>query len=73
MNTHPSDNFKPFDATLPRIEHAGDTWRVMSTGDVRDDGAVFAQLASTTRGHQQRNGWYPVQACDWIPADALHA
>lgn len=52
------------------IQHDGDTWRVVSLGSVRDDGRVYAHLASTTRGAHQRNGFYPVQICDWIEQDA---
>lgn len=48
------------------IKHNGDTWRVLSTGVQREDGKVYAHLASTTRGHQQRNGWYPLQVGEWI-------
>ena len=52
------------------IQHDGDTWRVVSLGRVRDDGRVYAHLASTTRGFHQRNGFYPVQMCDWIEQGA---
>lgn len=48
------------------IEWEGDTWLVLGLG-VRIDGKVNAHLASTTRGRQQRNGFYPVQMADMIP------
>jgi hypothetical protein len=48
------------------IKHDGDTWRVLSLGRVREDGKVYAHLASTTRGVYQRNGFRPIQAGDWI-------
>ncbi|MDI9407612.1 MAG: hypothetical protein QM523_00025 [Candidatus Pacebacteria bacterium] len=48
------------------IQHDGQTWRVLSLGSVRDDGSVYAHLASTTQGVQQRNGFCPRQICDWI-------
>jgi hypothetical protein len=52
------------------IEHDGDIWRVLGLGRVREDGKVYAHLASTTRGFYQRNGFYPVQMGDWIEAAA---
>ncbi len=48
------------------IKHDGETWRVVSLGRVREDGKIFAHLASTTRGFHQKNGFNPVQICDWI-------
>lgn len=47
------------------VELNGDTWRVLSLG-VRQDGKVYAHLASTTRFRQQRNGERPIQMCDFI-------
>lgn len=58
--------------TDPRLELSGDTWRVLSVGATRD-GLTFVHLASATRGKWQRNGWCPVQACDWIPSATLAA
>jgi hypothetical protein len=52
-------------AGLLTIKHDGDTYRVLGLGVVRD-GMVYCHLASTTRGRQQRNGWMPLQGCDWI-------
>jgi hypothetical protein len=52
------------------INHDGDTWKVLGEGATRD-GKVYCHLASTTRGRQQRNGWYPIQMGDWIEADHL--
>lgn len=60
-------------APLPVVEHDGDRWRVLATGTTRPDGYTYCHLASTTRGRQQRNGWCPVQICDWIAADVLKA
>ena len=48
------------------VQHNGEEWRVLSVGRQREDGKVYAHLASVTRGRQQRNGWYPVQIGDWI-------
>jgi hypothetical protein len=47
------------------ITHDGDTWRIIGIGAKRD-GKTFVHLASTTRGKKQKNGFYPVQMCDWI-------
>lgn len=47
------------------IGHEGDTWRIIGTGTARD-GKIYCHLASTTRGNHQRNGWNPIQMCDWI-------
>lgn len=45
-----------------------DTWRLLSTGARKQrQGVVYCHLASTTRGTQQKNGWNPVQVCDWVP------
>lgn len=54
------------------VDHEGDTWRVLQTGR-RDDETTLCHLASTTRGWQQRNGWYPVQAQASIPNATLKA
>lgn len=48
------------------IQHDGDAWRVLGTGRTREDGKTYVHLASTTRGRQQRNGWYPMQMMDWV-------
>lgn len=47
------------------IQHEGDTYRIIGQGATRD-GKTYCHLASTTRGRQQRNGWYPAQIGDWI-------
>ena len=52
------------------ITHDNDTWNVLSTGACRE-GKVYAHLASTTRGKHQRNGFLPVQICDWIDQAVL--
>ena len=52
------------------IKHDGDTWRVVSVGKICEDGKTYVHLASTTRGKHQRNGFYPVQICDWIEVAA---
>jgi len=48
-----------------KIYFDGDTYHILSTGTVQDS-MVFCHLASTTRGRQQKNGWYPLQMCEWI-------
>lgn len=48
------------------IEWDGDTWKIVGLG-TRIDGKVNTHLASTTRGRQQRNGFYPIQMVDWLP------
>ena len=55
---------------MQHIEHDGDTWKVVSVGTVKD-GKTFVHLASTTRGKQQRNGFYPVQINDWVDSSLL--
>lgn len=52
------------------INHDGDTWRVLSRGAKRN-GLVYCHLASTTRGRHQRNGFNPIQMCDWIEESKL--
>ena len=49
------------------IEHNGDTWKILGLG-IERDGEIYAHLASTTRGTRQKNGFYPMQSCDFIPA-----
>lgn len=48
------------------VRHDGDTWRVLSTGALRADGAVYCHLASTTRFRHQANGQVPIQISDWV-------
>jgi len=48
------------------IEIDGDTWKVINLGVEREDGKVYAHLASTTRFRQQKNGKVPVQRADFI-------
>ncbi len=62
MNKH-----TPGPLTIP---HDGDIWRILSQGAMRE-GKVYCHLASTTKGVQQRNGWNPMQICDWIDADLV--
>lgn len=50
------------------IEHDGEQWRVIGVGAIREDGATFAHLASTTRFVEQRNGRRPTQINDWVEA-----
>lgn len=52
------------------IPHDGDTWRIVGQGMMRE-GKVYCHLASTTKGVQQRNGWNPMQICDWVEADLI--
>ena len=51
---------------MPTVEHDGDTWHILNTGHVRDDGKVLAHLSSTTRGRQAKNGVHPVHAETYI-------
>lgn len=44
------------------ITHDGDTWKVLSTGTIRD-GKIYVHLLSTTR--------FPVQICDWVPVELI--
>lgn len=52
------------------IELDGDTWRVLNLG-TRDNGKVYAHLASTTRFRKQRNGDVPIQAGVWIDEELV--
>lgn len=49
-----------------RIAHNGDTWRIIGTGIVREDGKTYCHLSSETRVRHHKNGCVPVQICDWI-------
>lgn len=55
---------------LPKVEHEGDTWHVVNTGAVREDGKVMAHLSSATRGRPAANGVHPVQMQDYIDLPA---
>lgn len=44
----------------------GHEYRILSLGVQREDGTVYAHLASTTEFRQQRNGKVPRQTCDYI-------
>lgn len=57
---------------MKTINHEGGTWRVIGMG-VRRDGKVFCHLSHTTVGRQQRNGWFPMQMCDWIDEAVIKA
>ena len=59
-------------ANDPIITADGDTWRLIQKGAHRN-GNIYCMLASTTRGSHQKNGWNPIQMCDWIDEDAVHA
>ena len=54
------------------IFHDDDRWVVLGAGAQRD-GNTFCHLASTSRGRQQKNGWVPVQICDWVSTEVLEA
>lgn len=41
---------------LPIVEYNGEKWYLNNTGNVREDGKIFADLLSTTRGRKQKNG-----------------
>lgn len=58
-------------APAETIKHDGDEWRVLSMG-LAADHTTYCHLASTTRGHQQRNGWMPLQIADWIDDSLLY-
>lgn len=51
---------------LPTIELNGDTWYIINTGTVREDGKVYAHLSSATRGRHAKNGIQPLQMEDYI-------
>lgn len=57
---------------MKTINHDGETWKVVSLG-ARRDGKVFCHLAHTFLGRHQRNGWYPVQICDWLDESVVEA
>jgi hypothetical protein len=52
------------------IPYDGDFWRIIGQGAMRD-GKIYCHLASTTKGVQQKNGWNPMQLCDWIDSDLV--
>lgn len=51
-----------------RIEHDGAQWFFYpdSAGVVREDGKQFTHLSSVDQGRQQKNGWNPRQASDYV-------
>lgn len=59
-------------ATDKKVVHMGEVWRVIGTGAVRN-GNTFCHLANISRGHQQKNGWVPVQINDWVDTAVLNA
>lgn len=54
-----------------RIEHDGEQWFYYpdSAGVVREDGKQFTHLSSVDQGRQQKNGWTPRQASDYVDRD----
>lgn len=61
----------PKDLSGATVQYDSDTWRVLGVGTTREDGATMFHLASTSRGRQQKNGWYPAQICAWIHSDEM--
>lgn len=55
---------------LPTVDLDGDTWHILNTGHVREDGKVLAHLSSATRGRSAKNGVQPVQRQDYIALPA---
>ena len=56
----------------PSVDHDGHKWFVLSTGNDNPTGtAVWAHLASKTKGTLVKNGWYPDQTTTWIPKSML--
>lgn len=55
-----------------KIYRDGDTWRVIGAGATRD-GKTMLHLASLTRGQNQKNGFCPLQICDWVEADVIQS
>lgn len=49
----------------------GDHYKVLALGVEREDGKVYAHLASTTKFHKQRNGNVPVQIVDFFSVAEL--
>lgn len=49
------------------ITYKGEQWKVIGVGITNpDNGKVYLHLAHTTKGAAQRNGFRPLQACDWV-------
>jgi hypothetical protein len=49
------------------IAYKGEQWKVIGVGVTNpDNGNVYLHLAHTTKGVTQRNGFRPLQACDWV-------
>lgn len=51
---------------LPTVDLDGDTWYILNTGRVREDGKIYAHLSSTTRGRKAANGVHPIDMADYI-------
>jgi hypothetical protein len=47
------------------LVYSGEAWRIIGVGAERD-GNTYCHLANIYRGKQQKNGWNPIQICDWI-------
>lgn len=47
------------------IKLDGDSWRVLSTGVIKN-GQTYCHLASVTRFKKQKNGDYPIQSCQFV-------
>lgn len=53
------------------IEIDGEKYTIQSFGVEREDGMIYAHLASTTKFREQKNGKVPVQICDFFTPKAL--
>ena len=70
---HSAIQTKPLHLLEQVFAFDNDTWRVIGIGNADADGFTFFHFASTTRFRQQRNGYIPVQICDWMHPDMLQA
>lgn len=53
------------------IEIDGKKYKIQAIGVEREDGMVYAHLASTSEFRQQRNGKVPVQICYFFTKEQL--
>lgn len=48
------------------ISIKGEEWEIIGKGRVDESGKTYCHLLIKTIGFNQKNGFYPVQMCEWI-------
>jgi hypothetical protein len=53
-----------------KVSYENDIYKIIGVGGELD-GQTYVHLASTTKGRQQKNGFYPNQLCGYVEDSIL--